>query len=78
MIILFMVIIGLVYFFEGFGDLMWGFDIKKLDVGLFQGINFLIDEIMFGWFGYGFFIDNFDLVVIVIVVFFVILLIIFV
>lgn len=61
-IILFMATIGLAYFMEGFGDLMWGADIKKLDVGLPQGINTLIDETTFGWFGYGFFIDNLDIV----------------
>jgi branched-chain amino acid transport system permease protein len=38
-IILFMATIGLAYFLEGFGDMMWGADIKKLDVGLPQGIN---------------------------------------
>ena len=38
-IILFMATIGLAYFMEGFGDLMWGAEIKKLDVGLPQGIN---------------------------------------
>ena len=38
-IILFMATIGLAYFLEGLGDLMWGADIKKLDVGLPQGIS---------------------------------------
>ena len=61
-IILFMATIGLAYFMEGFGDLMWGADIKKLDVGLPQGINIPIDETTYGWFGYGFFIDNLDIV----------------
>lgn len=61
-IILFMATIGLAYFMEGFGDLMWGSDIKKLDVGIPQGISAIIDETTFGWFGYGFFIDKLDLV----------------
>ena len=61
-IILFMATIGLAYFLEGFGDVMWGADIKKLDVGLPQGINTAIDEVTYGLFGYGFFIDNLDLV----------------
>ncbi|WP_172300050.1 branched-chain amino acid ABC transporter permease [Pseudoruegeria sp. HB172150] len=61
-IILFMATIGLAYFLEGFGDLMWGADIRKLDVGLPQGINLWIDEITFNAFGYGFFIDNLDIV----------------
>ncbi|WP_370230975.1 branched-chain amino acid ABC transporter permease [Cognatishimia sp.] len=76
-IILFMATIGLAYFLEGFGDLMWGSDIKKLDVGLPQGINLLIDETTFGWFGYGFFIDNLDIVATVIAALLVISLIIF-
>jgi branched-chain amino acid transport system permease protein len=76
-IILFMATIGLAYFLEGFGDLMWGSDIKKLDVGLPQGINLLIDETTYGWFGYGFFIDNLDLVATVIAALLVISLIIF-
>lgn len=36
-IILFMATIGLAYFLEGFGDLMWGSDVKTLDVGLPSG-----------------------------------------
>jgi len=60
-IILFMATIGLAYFLEGFGDIMWGADIKKLDVGLPQGINTTIDEVTYNLFGYGFFIDNLDL-----------------
>ena len=61
-IILFMATIGLAYFLEGFGDIMWGADIKKLDVGLPQGINGFIDRVTFDALGYGFFIDNLDLV----------------
>ncbi|MEQ8923908.1 MAG: branched-chain amino acid ABC transporter permease [Roseovarius sp.] len=65
-IILFMATIGLAYFLEGVGDLMWGSDIKTLDVGLPQGINETIDEMTFNAFGYGFFIDNLDMVATVI------------
>ncbi len=61
-IILFMATIGLAYFMEGFGDVMWGADIKTLDVGLPQGINETIDTVTYNWFGYGFFIDNLDIV----------------
>ncbi len=61
-IILFMATIGLAYFMEGFSDLMWGADIKKLDIGLPQGLNETIDNLTYGWFGYGFFIDNLDIV----------------
>ncbi|MEX0351127.1 MAG: branched-chain amino acid ABC transporter permease [Paracoccaceae bacterium] len=61
-IILFMATIGLAYFLEGVADLMWGSEIKSLDVGLPQGINLWIDETTFNIFGYGFFIDNLDIV----------------
>jgi branched-chain amino acid transport system permease protein len=61
-IILFMATIGLAYFLEGVGDLMWGSEIKTLDVGLPQGINVWIDEFTFDATGYGFFIDNLDIV----------------
>ena len=60
-IILFMATIGLAYFMEGFGDMMWGSEIKKLDVGLPQGINLWIDETTYNIFDYGFFIDNLDI-----------------
>ena len=76
-IILFMATIGLAYFLEGFGDLMWGSDIKKLDVGLPQGINLWIDDTTFNAFGYGFFIDNLDIVATVIAALLVIGLVIF-
>ncbi|MFD2739754.1 branched-chain amino acid ABC transporter permease [Sulfitobacter aestuarii] len=61
-IILFMATIGLAYFLEGVGDLMWGSEIKTLDVGLPQGINSYIDETTFNLTGYGFFIDNLDII----------------
>ncbi|HBD89123.1 MAG: ABC transporter permease [Rhodobacteraceae bacterium GWE1_64_9] len=61
-IILFMATIGLAYFLEGLGDVMWGADIKTLDVGLPQGISETIDEVTFNLFGYGFFIDRLDIV----------------
>ncbi|WP_135506539.1 branched-chain amino acid ABC transporter permease [Roseovarius aestuariivivens] len=65
-IILFMATIGLAYFLEGFGDMMWGSDIKTLNVGLPQGINPVIDEVTYNIFDYGFFIDNLDIVATVI------------
>ena len=67
-IILFMATIGLAYFMEGLGDMMWGSEIKKLDVGLPQGINLWIDETTYNIFDYGFFIDNLDIVATVIAV----------
>jgi len=39
-IILFMATIGLAFFMEGLGDLMWGANIKVLDVGLPSGGSF--------------------------------------
>lgn len=63
-IILFMATIGLAYFMEGFGDLMWGADIKKLDVGIPQGGNFWIEEktaFLGGDEFYGFYLDNLDI-----------------
>ena len=64
-IILFMATIGLAYFLEGFGDVMWGSDIKTLDVGLPQGASFWVEE-KTGVLGsdnfYGFFIDKLDMV----------------
>ncbi len=64
-IILFMATIGLAFFMEGFGDLMWGADIKKLDVGLPQGGSFWLEEQTAGWASegsdyYGMYIDVLD------------------
>ncbi|WP_050527549.1 branched-chain amino acid ABC transporter permease [Pseudorhodobacter aquimaris] len=61
-IILFMATIGLAYFLEGLGDVLWGSDIKKMDVGLPQGISETIETVTYNWFGYGFFIDKLDIV----------------
>ncbi len=60
-IILFMATIGLAYFLEGVSDLMWGSEIRNMDVGLPQGINDWLDATTFDAFGYGFFIDNLDI-----------------
>jgi len=61
-IILFMATIGLAYFMEGFGDLMWGSNIKKLDIGLPQGMSQTVDNLTNSWFGYGFYVDRLDIV----------------
>src|SRR6056297_2684110 len=64
-IILFMATIGLAYFLEGVSDLMWGSEIRNLDVGLPPGINDAIDLATSGLGGddfYGFFIDKLDMV----------------
>lgn len=67
-IILFMATIGLAYFMEGVGDLMWGSEIKTLDVGLPQGMSETIDAATYNLLGYGFFIDRLDLVATVIAI----------
>ncbi|MFT5219556.1 MAG: branched-chain amino acid transport system permease protein [Planctomycetota bacterium] len=38
-IILFMATIGLAYVLEGFGDILWGSDVKLLDLGIPQGAS---------------------------------------
>ena len=48
-IILFMVTIGLAYFMEGFGDLMWGADIKVLDLGIPSGGSLWFEDITKTW-----------------------------
>lgn len=81
-IILFMATIGLAYFLEGVADLMWGSDIKALDVGIPQGGSFWIEENT-QWLGfgndnfYGFFLDKLDLVATVIAIVLVIALVLF-
>jgi branched-chain amino acid transport system permease protein len=70
-IILFMATIGLAYFLEGISDLMWGSEIKKLDVGLPQGGSLWIEDMTSGLGTdnfYGFFIDNLDMVATVVAV----------
>ncbi|WP_323035703.1 branched-chain amino acid ABC transporter permease [Pararhodobacter sp.] len=65
-IILFMATIGLAYFLEGLGDIMWGAEVKRLDVGLPQGGNLWIEENT-QWMGggnenfYGFYIDTLNI-----------------
>jgi len=70
-IILFMATIGLAYFLEGISDLMWGSEIKTLNVGLPQGGSFWIEDMTSGLGSddfYGFFIDNLDIVATVVAV----------
>ncbi|WP_137702650.1 branched-chain amino acid ABC transporter permease [Marimonas lutisalis] len=72
-IILFMATIGLAYFMEGFGETMWGSDIKTLDVGLPQGGSFAIEDFTATWAAegeryYGMYIDNLDMVATVVAI----------
>jgi branched-chain amino acid transport system permease protein len=60
-IILFMATIGLAYFLEGMGDVMWGAEIKRLDVGIPQGMSGAVDSVTYNLFGYGFYLDTLDL-----------------
>jgi len=63
-IILFMATIGLAYFMEGFGDLMWGSEIKTLDIGIPQGGNLWVEEATAGLGGedfFGFYLDTLDI-----------------
>ncbi len=66
-IILFMATIGLAYFLEGFGDLMWGANIKAMDVGIPSGGSFWWEDVTRAWApedsGYfGMYIDKLDVV----------------
>lgn len=64
-IILFMATIGLAYFLEGVGDLMWGSEIKTIALGLPQGGSRWIEDMTASLGGddfYGFFIDKLDMV----------------
>ena len=63
-IILFMSTIGLAYFMEGFGDLMWNSDVKRLDVGIPKGGNIWVEEstaFLGGEDFYGFYLDSLDI-----------------
>ena len=48
-IILFMATIGLAYFLEGLGDLMWGADVKAVDIGLPQGGSLWFETLTKAW-----------------------------
>ncbi len=79
-IILFMATIGLAYFMEGFGDLMWNSEIKKLDIGIPQGGSMRIEEattFLGGSNFYGFFIDKLEIVASVVAIVLVIILVAF-
>ncbi|MEQ9609756.1 MAG: branched-chain amino acid ABC transporter permease [Kiloniellaceae bacterium] len=57
-IILFMATIGIFYFLDGFGQMLWGSDVKVLDIGIPKaGVTILTDV-----FEYGIQINSFDLV----------------
>jgi len=70
-IILFMSTIGLAFFLEGLGDIMWGAEVKPLDIGIPQGGNIWFEENT-QWLGmgnenfWGFYIDTLNLYALVI------------
>lgn len=64
-IILFMATIGLAYFLEGLGDLMWGADIKAVDVGLPKGGSLWFEDLTRAWAAegsdyWGMYVDKLD------------------
>jgi branched-chain amino acid transport system permease protein len=72
-IILFMATIGLAYFMEGFGDLMWNSEVKRLDVGIPSGGSFWIEDVTMQWAAegeryFGMYVDVLDIYATVIAV----------
>ena len=72
-IILFMATIGLAYFLEGFGDLMWGADIKAMDVGIPSGGSFWWEDVTREWAAegsdyFGMYVDKLDVVAAIVAV----------
>lgn len=74
-IIFFMATIGLAYFLEGFGDLAWGSEIKKLDIGLPQGGSLWVEN-KTAFLGsddfFGFYLDKLDMVATILALFLVV------
>ncbi len=55
-IILFMSTIGLAYVLEGLGDILWGSDVKVLEIGIPQGaLDWLLDD-------YGLYVEKLEIV----------------
>lgn len=66
-IVLFMATIGLAYFLEGLGDLMWGADVRVVDIGLPSGGSVWWEDVTKAWApadsGYwGMYVDRLDVV----------------
>jgi len=57
-IILFMATIGIFYFLDGFGQLLWGSDIKILDIGIPKSPLFVAQSVVDG----GVLVNQFDLI----------------
>ncbi|MCV0393961.1 MAG: branched-chain amino acid ABC transporter permease [Rhizobiaceae bacterium] len=72
-IILFMATIGLAYFLEGFGDLLWGADIKAINLGIPSGGSFWWEDVTREWAPegsdyWGMYIDKLDVVATVVAI----------
>ncbi len=72
-IILFMATIGLAYFLEGFGDLMWGSDIKAINIGIPSGGSFWWEDVTREWATegsdyFGMYVDKLDVVAAVVAI----------
>ena len=57
-IILFMATIGIFYFLDGFGQTLWGSDVKTLDIGITKESIFILEGVFEG----GILVNGFDLV----------------
>src|SRR3546814_15071587 len=57
-IILFMATIGIFYFLDGFGQMLWGSDVKMLDIGITKETTFILEGVFEG----GILVNGFDLV----------------
>jgi branched-chain amino acid transport system permease protein len=57
-IILFMATIGIFYFLDGFGQMLWGSDVKMLDIGITRETMFILEGVFEG----GILVNGFDLV----------------
>jgi len=57
-IILFMATIGIFYFLDGFGQTLWGSDVKLLDIGIPKAPLFILEGVFEG----GILVNSFDLV----------------
>src|SRR3546814_989970 len=57
-IILFMATIGIFYFLDGFGQMLWGSDVKMLDIGITKETIFILEGVFEG----GILVNGFALV----------------
>src|SRR3546814_362192 len=55
---LFMATIGIFYFLDGFGQMLWGSDVKMLDIGITKETTFILEGVFEG----GILVNGFDLV----------------